>query len=725
MPLIGQVPTSEDTAKGVRPNPMIPAHSKLSASDRSALRSRVTNEILKNFLEYPYHWTPESLANFSRAPEGTLFYGIATQTGEAYAFNMNTAQSQAMIHNAFSINDMCTNGHEAVARELGLYSGTASGQVPRDGQVIGFAVRKTAYGIEIDRARSFFNNQLGKNRDLPNELVERLNDELGDVGRDLADELQLEDYTFGKLIENLPEEVKPCALRLFILCQTAVWSPIAQLPSSFTADLKGARIALAEAWRACISRGYQINDRDTTSINELKVQLQLAVKLAFKTYSLKKSLQDNIKKALENLDITGVQPLVSPIAKDGLGQILFQSGDSAKAMMGETGIAGLFNFFDDKSIDSESLLVDGVIAYLDQKLSRLSESGLPYRNFLSAILVAVKNIAMAKFCDIPRHLEDDLISARSNFMKAAQSGSSRVSDEEIEVEEIYKSTCKMIFNSELTPGLPFAFFELFTIYSLDRRMGSISVSSREIKGKLVRLNAWVATQPDPISGVDNLRKQLCRLAVSQSVFEGLPKMVLEPELNFGNIAATLPPSLKASAARLLNASSSFVKDPGAAKKPYIEELLRAKIDYCRTLKSFDEKNYPFTDDDKFALSVISASYINIYDRAFEFGYYSRPNGLSLSATTKSLFSAYPTTEIRNLFLVPTHLSKAPVYGIDSIEKAMAEVKSSIAISWDDIQTNLPGLKARYQLLAAAIFILNDDPNAPFNPPGLDASGNNL
>ncbi len=711
MPLLSQLPSTQAAASGVRPNPMITAHSAMSDADRAALRTRVTNTALQRFLEYPYRWTPEALANFARSPENTSFYAIATQAGDAYAFNPDARVCQALIHGAY----VPVRGHEDIARELGLYDGTASGQTARDGQVIGFAVKRTPTGIEIDRMRSFFNNQLGLYRELPKELVERLRDELGDASRDWDAERKLEDETFAKMADGLPPEVKTRALELFSLCQTAVWLPQNQLPASLGTELKCARIKLGRAWGEYLAKGYQLSPEDSVAMGELKNQLQLAVKLVFRTYNLGSSIGDAVTKTIDTIDLTGVNPLVSLIDMSELGKSFFQmqatSGSSDSAPSFDR-IAELLGFIDDKCTNGDEILSEALNNYLTKKHADFSALAQPMKDALCAVVLAVQEVAKLRFLNIPESLEEQLLAARCAYLKMINTfGVALDPGQQQEIQEIYASTCLMLFEQNSTQSLPFAFSDLYSIYILNKWNVS-TANPAGIRIKLIQLNAWVAQQSEPIPEIDKLRKQFCRLALSQSIHLGKPKVEMAPDLTFSTFANSLPLPLKEAASRLLEAATAFVRAKDADKSQKIEALLRAKVSYQKSLTSQQNSGYSFSEQDNDALQIVKTSYDQVFETAFNFTAAYAPHGMNVSNETQMLLSFYPCSELRQIFELPGKQSSLTKAGL---EKAMADIRAAAADNWSNVQSNLPALKMRYRLIAAAAFILGDDPAAPFDP----------
>ncbi len=253
------------------------AHSAISGSERRHLVSRVDNQRLKTFLKIPYAWEPESLSNLARAQEGTTFYGIIHNDGTAFA-----AASHFVDENeSFSTiqHELVRDGlrHETYSRMLGLYDGV-SGQTPRNGDVAGFSVLKRGRQGEIDRARSFFNCQFNsKNaRDMPNELVERLRDELGLLDDDAAEEQKIEVDVFDSMIADLPAELKIASKELFDLCQIAIWRPVAGRPALYEESLFTARKKWADQWAATTKIGFSFSPKDQIALQETKAQYRLA-----------------------------------------------------------------------------------------------------------------------------------------------------------------------------------------------------------------------------------------------------------------------------------------------------------------------------------------------------------------------------------------------------------------------------------------------------------------
>ncbi len=278
-------------------------HSSLKKSDRRALQCRVANAKLRQFLESPYVWEPESLSNLSRAPAGATLFGLVHMNGTAFAAAPYSASNNPLSTIHF---ELVRGGvtHEDLARRLGLYSGDATGQVARNGDVAGFSVRKRAKHCEIDRARSYFNYQLSskEEREMPKELVDRLSDELCQIDDDAVEQRKIESDAYDLMISSLPQELRLACMELFHLTQIAIWHPIATWPVGYEESLLQAMKKFSQARSAAVATGCTLSSEDVKALEETIDQYRLACNIVFKlpTTVASTSLPDEISKILEH-----------------------------------------------------------------------------------------------------------------------------------------------------------------------------------------------------------------------------------------------------------------------------------------------------------------------------------------------------------------------------------------------------------------------------------------
>ncbi len=280
MPLKSQILSQQDAKKGLRPTPMRPLKSRIREARRRAQRQLFSKDLTR-FLAHPYRWVAEASANFARAPEGTKFYALATSEGDAYAF-APSKEAFATIRNEFASHD----GHEEIARDLGIYTGLATGQTARNGNVCAFSVEKKGNALALFSTKSYFNVQLGNDRTIPDVLEKRIKDELLVSEQDWLAEKAFEQKTFAKLVENLPPSVRAQAEATYEVCAQLIWQTPNLLLPDICQNLKNSVTAMRKVWRDCKTSGYQPGPSDSLALAELNFQIVTAAKHGFKFYQL-------------------------------------------------------------------------------------------------------------------------------------------------------------------------------------------------------------------------------------------------------------------------------------------------------------------------------------------------------------------------------------------------------------------------------------------------------
>ncbi len=707
MPLFSQVPSKSEVQGGAHPTPMRPAQSKLSDAERAALRSRVSNQVLQAFLEKPYRWTPEALANFARAPEGTEFYAIANDEGEAYAF-CSSDKSHAMIHNNFGQEA----GHEAIAREIGLYQGDATGRTQRNGRVVGFSVKKIGAKIELARINSFFNSQLGNSRRIPDELVERFKEELIGSEADWLAEETFEKQTFAKLAEDLPPAFKVPAIALFDLSSQVIWLAPELWPADIFSKLKQAKTELRKEWRDCLASGYQPKPSDQEALKELRFQVGTAAQHVCKIDQVYIGLQKNITMLLEadqlclNSDV--------PPGEAELAMYLLEPKSEFIEFKNIPQLASFFEFIYETGAPTDETQV--IERFLTSRSILAKNLPGPLKGPCEAILTICKTAWIQDYVGMKRSDEEALFEQREEFLKAMQESHVQprtLSEQDKilieEIKRIFRSTCERLFPDGRVFSLwvPVSFLDqdLKGIFKLER--ADFSPDQADLAcANLLSFNGWLATSGSGTAEESMLQKQLACVAFALNLAKGT-RIDLDCRLTADDLLNGSNDSLRTTISELLNATSQLASGHTTQK---IGDLLGAIIKAQECLKQLEKNGYAFNFKENLAINAAKGRYNKTLSDEFY-----RPQIIFTNTFPESVKKLIPdeqSDEFKAIFAINPSIVPASYAEVD---QAVTDFYNWVGHNWSRAAELWRLTSSIYRQLTAARYILANDPTKSFAP----------